>query len=75
MHGRRLRGTGGRPPKFEVGNSPCILPLIFWKQVMRTDENTSGTTHIMGVVNAFQAKYVPNDEMTKTGCQNILVGK
>ena len=24
--GRRPRGTGGRPPKFEMGDGPCIRP-------------------------------------------------
>src|SRR6218665_1904436 len=39
-HGRRLRGRGAVPPKFEVGDGPCIRPpnICYWKRgKVRTD--------------------------------------
>jgi len=33
-HRRRLRGTGGWSPKFEVGDGPCIRPPIFLRSTV-----------------------------------------
>ena len=51
--GRRPRGTGGTvPPKFEVGDGPCIGPPIF-REVVLSDARESKNRVKKGLIKEF----------------------
>ena len=77
MHGPGgdLGGLGDDPPKFEVGGRPRYPSPQYLGNSLCTRTKTRYATYIMGFCNAFQAEYVPYDEMTKKGSSEFLGGK
>ena len=74
-HWRRLRGTGGTvPPKFEVGNGPCIRSPNIW-ETRYTQHVIHISDYSCHVLNTQKLDVIPAKAWTPTVSVNAVICK